>query len=139
VVNPRRAVVEDRALALADILDHEVPPLAARIREVVPETFSSCDEQVPLLRALLTPVSDQLPRHKALSQQVLAALDDLPGRIGRRGQVWVARDGRDGTYSAFWDCEQGWLEQGPQATDLGSALDWARQRCDDVRLPPADS
>lgn len=125
-------VVEDRALALADVLAQAgAAGLAARLRGTVPETFGLCDEHVPLLHAALSAVITAAPAHKYSAARVLAALDDLPAHIGRRGQVWIAAN-REGTYSAFWD-DADWLEQGPQEVPLGDALAWAARRSDDVR------
>lgn len=125
-------VVEDRALALADQLDAlGLTGLAARVRGAVPETFGLCDGHVPLLREALHAVADATPVHAPAAARVLAALDDLPAFIGRRGRVWIARH-RDGTFSAYWD-EDDWLEEGPRAASLDVALAWAAARSDDVR------
>lgn len=131
-VNPRRMVVEDRALALAEALDADGRTYAAaRLRGAVPETFGLCDEHVPLLRDALTAIAEGAPPHADHARRVLAVLDDLPSHIGRRGRVWVRADG-DGTYSAFWD-DADWLEQGPTDVLLADALAWAAKRSDDVR------
>ncbi|MBC7680550.1 MAG: hypothetical protein H7233_16425, partial [Pseudorhodobacter sp.] len=53
-MNPRRLVVEERALALTEELhEHEHQGLAARLRGTVPENFGLVDEHVPLLREAL--------------------------------------------------------------------------------------
>lgn len=125
-------VVEDRALTLAnDLAAQGQVGLAARVRGAVPETFGLCDEHVPLLRDALVAVVGRAPAHALDATRVLAALDDLPAHIGRRGRVWVEAN-RDGTYSAFWD-DTDWLEQGPVAVSLADALAWAARRSDDVR------
>lgn len=124
--------MEDRAVALADDLAAQgFVGLAARVRGAVPETFGLCDEHVPLLREALTAVVETAPAHAPAATHVLAALDDLPAHIGRRGRVWVGSNG-NGTYQACWD-DADWLEQGPQNVALAEALAWAASRSDDVR------
>lgn len=126
-------VVEDRALALANELAAQGHAgLAARVRGAVPETFGLCDEHVPVLRDALVAVTEVAPSHAAGATRVLAALDDLPAHIGRRGRVWV-RMNRDGTYGAVWDDDDDWLEQGPLDVPLAVAVAWAAARSDDVR------
>jgi hypothetical protein len=125
-------VVEDRALDVADALvaaGHA--GLAARLRETVPASFGRCDEHVPLLREVLAAVVGNVPAHAASAQKVLAALDDLPSSIGRRGQVWVGRN-VDDSYSAYW-ADDDWLEQGPTDVPLDVVLAWAERRSSDIR------
>lgn len=105
--------------------------LAARIRGSVPETFGLCDEHVPLLREALHAVVATGSPHSDGASKALAALNDLPAHIGRRGQVWVGRS-RRGAYSAHWTDDE-WLEQGPLDVPLAEALTWAEARSDDVR------
>ena len=122
-------------LSLADAVEAESPVLAAALREVVPESFGLCDEHVPLLRQELQRVAVSAPGHGAAVRRILAALDDLPGHIGRRGRVWVARDGVGDSYGAHWDDED-WLEQGPERAPLHVVLSWARRRSDEIMAPP---
>ena len=72
---------------------------------------------------------------------IVAALDDLPTYIGRRGQVWASQDHGTGTYSAYWS-DDDWLEAGPEGVSREAVLEWAAVRTDDVRLtesyPPED-
>jgi hypothetical protein len=131
--NPRRMLIEDRALALANRLADDGEPLrAAVLRESVPETFGNCDEHVPCIRAALTDLSSR-EEYADDCQKVLAAMDDLPTFLGRRGRVWVAREATTG-YTAFWD-EDDWLEQGPVEAPPEEVLFWAMRRSDDVRGP----
>ena len=135
LVNPRRMVVEDRALALSDALDANGRTyLAARLRGAVPQTFGLCDEHVPLLRDALVAVVAEVSEYAASAAKVLAALDDLPAAVGRRGRVMVGRD-RAGAYSAHWT-DADWLEEGPEGVTLDAVLAWAEPRSSDVRLPP---
>jgi hypothetical protein len=125
-------VVEERALAIAEALQAEGHQYAAaRLREAIPASLNLCDEHVPLLREALALAVTEAPQHAAAAKRVLAALDDLPAHIGRRGRVWVGSNG-DGTYSVYWDDEH-WLEQGPRDVSLSVALEWAAVRTDDVR------
>jgi hypothetical protein len=133
-VNPRRIVVEDRALSLADAIERESPVWAARLREVVPETFGLCDEHVPALRQVLDDVARSASRHSGAAVRILAALDDLPAHIGRRGRVWIGEDGSRETYRAHWTDED-WLEEGPEGASLDAVLAWARRRTDDIWMP----
>jgi hypothetical protein len=131
-VNPRRMVVEDRALTLADDLATQGQVgLAARLRGTVPDSLGQGDEHVPLLREALEAVAQSAPAHKDAADRVLAALDDLPRFIGRRGRVFLGAR-MDGTFSAYWE-EDDWLEQGPTKAPLEVALAWAERRSDDVR------
>lgn len=124
-------VVENRALALADDLaDQGRVGLSARLRGTVPDTLGQCDEHVPLLREALETVARFAPEHKAAAERVLAALNDLPTFIGRRGRVFVGVR-MDGTWSAYWE-EDDWLEEGPKNVPLDVALAWAGQRSDEV-------
>lgn len=125
-------MVEDRALSLAEKLDAAGHSLrAAQLREVVPEGFGNCDEHVEGLRRALTAIFG-LSDFEEESRRILAALDDLPAVIGRRGRVWVSKDMHADEYSAYWD-EDDWLEDGPQGVPLATALAWAERRSDDVR------
>jgi hypothetical protein len=125
-------VVEDRALALADDLAAQGQVgLAARLRGTVPESYEQCGEHVPLLREALEAVVLSASEHRDAADRVLAALDDLPAFIGRRGRVFVGVR-MDGTYNAYWE-EDDWLEEGPTEAPLEVALAWARERCDDIR------
>lgn len=64
----------DRALALAErLLGDGNLALGSRLRETVPETFSTCDEHVPLLRAALVSVG-QLPDFATDSRKIINAL-----------------------------------------------------------------
>jgi len=132
-VNPRRVAVEDRALSLADAIASESPVLAARLRETVPETYGRCDEHLPVLREALSSVATSLPEHGVDVGRILAALDDLPAHIGRRGHVWIGRDGV-GDHTAYWGDDEDWLEGAPDGVSLDVALAWARRRTDDVRF-----
>jgi hypothetical protein len=134
-VNPRRSAVEDRVLSLADVLEADSPVLAARLREAVPETFALCDAHVPVLRQFLDDVAGSGSRHSATAVRILAALDDLPSHIGRRGRVWIGH-GEGDTYSALWDDDEDWLEDGPEFASLTAVLAWAWRRTDDIRMPP---
>ncbi len=132
-MNPRRAVVEDRALALAErLLEDGNLALGSRLRETVPETFGNCDEHVPMLRAALLAV-EELPAFASESTKIINALNDLPGHLGRRGRVWIGCD-LDGSYSSYWE-EDDWLEQGPEDATREIVVGWAALRSDDVRFP----
>jgi len=128
-------VIEDRALALAEELDGQGQGgLAARLREAIPAGFGLGDEHVGFLRDVLVAVTDRTsPPQSSAAAKILAALDDLPAHIGRRGRVWVSEDSEGGTFSAYWD-EDDWLEEGPQGVAKSEALLWAARRSDDVRL-----
>jgi hypothetical protein len=132
-VNPRRIVVEERVLSLADAIASESPLLAARLREAVPDDYGLCDEHLPPLRELLSRIAASVPEHGTAAGRILAALDDLPAHIGRRGHVWIGRDWADG-YTAHWEDDEDWLEDGPNGVPLDAALAWARRRTDDVRM-----
>lgn len=133
-VNPRTVVVEDRALALATALEPIDPALAARLREQVPEGYGACDEHLPSLRAVVRQVAGGHTECSPGARRLLDAIDDLPSVVGRRGRVWVAEDGaQPGRFSAYWDDDPGWLEQGPEAAPLDEVVAWARRRTDDVR------
>jgi len=131
-VNPRRVVVEDRVLSLADAVASESLVLAARLRGAVPEDYGLCDEHLPVLREALRRIATSLPGHGTDVGRILAALDDLPAHIGRRGRVWIGDDGA-GAYSAHWEDED-WLEGSPDGISFDAALTWARRRTDDVRM-----
>ena len=62
---------------------------------------------------------------------MLAALDDLPAFVGRRGRVWLSAQGN--AWSAYWD-EQDWLEQGPEDATEAEVRAWAAVRSDDLRV-----
>jgi hypothetical protein len=126
-------VVEDRVLSLADAIASTSPVLAARLREAVPETYGLCDEHLPLLREALSRVATSFPGHGVDVGRILAALDDLPAHIGRRGHVWIGREGARG-YTAHWGDDEDWLEGGPDEVPLDAALAWARRRTDDIRF-----
>lgn len=132
-MNPRRLVVEDRALALADELhEHGHQGLAARLRGTVPEHFGFMDEHVPLPREALGAVLRDVPTQGPIAQKVVDVLDDLPAFIGVRGRAYVSRDHEDGTYRAIWE-DDDWLESGPARMTLEAALAWAERRSDDVQ------
>ena len=135
-MNPRRLVVEDRALSLADALEsagHAL--LAASLREVVPETYGLADEHLPMLKDRLREVSRTGPEFAAAAHRILAALEDLPAFIGVRGTVW-ARWESDG-FAAHWE-EEDWLEAAPSGPALGldAVLAWANRRADRILLMP---
>jgi hypothetical protein len=135
-VNPRRVVVEDRVLSLADALEGEAPLMAVRLREAVPRTYGLCDEHLPVLRAALADTATRWPATAEPAGRILAALDDLPAHIGRRGVVWIGRsmddEGDESGYSAHWTDED-WLEGSPEHLDPDEVLSWARARTEDVR------
>ncbi len=133
-VNPRRLVVEDRVLTLADALAAAGLVLAAaRLREVVPESYGLGDEHLPLLKDRLRDVST--PDLVASAQRILAALDDLPTVIGVRGTVRATWH-PDG-FLAHWE-EEDWLEGAPRGLDLDAVLAWAGRRADRILLVPED-
>lgn len=135
-MNPRRVVVEDRVLSLADELESEAPAMAARLREVVPSTFGNVDMHEPEMRDALDDTARWSSAAAAQVARILAALDDLPAHIGRRGHVWIGHasdeEGRDDGYSAYWE-DDDWLEQSPWRLGRDEVLAWARARSDDVR------
>ena len=135
-VNPRRVVVEDRVLALADELEATAPLWAARLRENVPSHFGNADMHEGGMRQALEDTARSVSGAAAQVARILAAWDDLPGHIGRRGHVWIGHasdeEGRDDGYSAHWEDED-WLEQSPWRLDRDRVLAWARARSDDVR------
>ncbi|MDX6255370.1 MAG: hypothetical protein QOJ11_1704 [Frankiales bacterium] len=127
-------VVEDRALAVAEALDAGGRGLqAARLREVVPESFGLCDEHVPLLRDRLRETVVVAPELAPLAKRILSALDDLPSFIGVRGTVWTTW--ASGGYDAYWE-EEDWLEGAPSGLDLDGVLAWANRRADRVLVMP---
>ncbi|WP_157371596.1 hypothetical protein [Angustibacter sp. Root456] len=133
-MNPRTVAVEDRARSLAEVLAPIDPGLAARLRECIPDGDGSCDEHLASLRAVVQQVATSRADCSAAAQRLLDAIDDLPAVIGRRGRVWVAEDlDQPGRFSAYWEGDPGWLEQGPENVPLDEVLAWARRRTDDLR------
>jgi hypothetical protein len=129
-VNPRRMVVEDRALAVAEALDATGCDLhCALLREVVPDSLGFGDDHVPMLKDRLRQAERVAPALAPMVQRILAALDDLPAFIGVRGTVWATWTAEG--YDAHW-AEEDWLEGAPGGLDLDDVLVWANRRADRI-------
>lgn len=128
-------VVEDRALALTEVLRADgLVLLGARSSEHVPELVAG-DDHTPVLRHVLETIAATVPGRTSAARRFLDALDDLPAFVGRRGRAWISELDDLGRVSVFWDDPDDWLEQGPHGVTPDVAMAWARRRTSDVRGP----
>ena len=139
-MNPRYELVEGAAARLADRLrDAGLGDRASLLAEatVAETSLGGSDAHLARLCALLTALAadTRIPSgEREHARTIVAAVRDLPARLGRQGTVWVAWDGEH--YTSYWDADPGWLEEGPTTRSLVACLAWAAQRSPRVLVRP---